>query len=83
MSGWLHSGPVPHIWPSDRYELRFTRPAPDFTTVDCYHFAKNAREAVSRLQEAGYAGQIQVVRIEDGVVLFDLTAGIDAPLDAW
>ncbi len=83
MSGWLHSGPILPVWTPDRYEVRLMRPAPDFTSVDRYHFAKNAHEAVSRVLEVGYATQIQVIRLEDGVVLFDLTAGIDAPLEAW
>jgi hypothetical protein len=83
MSDWLHSSPLPPAWPKDRYEVRFTRPAPDFTSVDRYHYAKNAHEAVSQLQEAGNVTQIQVIRLEDRVVLFDLAAGIDAPFEAW
>ncbi|GAA1024240.1 hypothetical protein Aple_097740 [Acrocarpospora pleiomorpha] len=81
MQQWLRSSPLPTIWPADRYEVRSTRPAPDFTTVDRYHFAEFAHEAAEGVQAAGLATQVVVVRLEDGIVLFE--QGMTVPLEAW
>ncbi|GAA1267938.1 hypothetical protein Psi02_09830 [Planotetraspora silvatica] len=83
MSDWLHSGPVSPIWPVDRFEVRSIRPNPGFGAADRYASATAAYEAAMRMRDSGLATQIQVIRIEDGVVLFDLTSGVEMPLEAW
>jgi hypothetical protein len=80
---WLHGGPLPPIWPPDRFEVRSVRPAPDRGTADRYSSAERAYEAVTKLRDAGLAIQIQVIRLEDGITLFDLLAGIEEPLENW
>ncbi|MBP2708372.1 hypothetical protein JOL79_31795 [Microbispora sp. RL4-1S] len=80
---WLQSGPLPPIWPEDRYEVRSYRSPGDRGTEDRYHLAEQAHEAVVRLRQAGLAMQIQVIRLHDGVTLFDLMAGVDQPIEAW
>ncbi|MEW9531888.1 hypothetical protein [Microbispora sp. NPDC049125] len=83
MPGWLHSDPLPHLWLPDRYEVRSLRPGPDGAAVDRYHFTEAAYEAATRLRDAGLATQIQVIRLADGVTLFDLLAGVEAPAEEW
>lgn len=83
MSGWQHSVPLPPVWPPDRFEVRSTRPIPDGDAADRYHFPRTAHEAATRLRDVRFATQIQVVRIEDGVTLFDLVAGVEVPLEHW
>ncbi|GII56249.1 hypothetical protein Pth03_46380 [Planotetraspora thailandica] len=83
MSGWQQSGPVSPIWPPDRFEVRSARPIPDFRSAERYAFAPLAQEAVARMREAQIATQIQVIRLDDGVVLFDLAVGVEAPPETW
>lgn len=83
MSGWQHSAPLPPAWPPDRYEVRSARPVPDRAAADRYHFARTAHEAATRLRDVRFATQIQVVRIGDGAILFDLVAGVEVPLNHW
>ena len=83
MSGWLHSGPIPQPWPPDLYQVTITRPAPDFTTVDGYHYAEFARDAAIHVTEAGLAIQVKVIRLADGMVLFDLQSGVSIPAESW
>ncbi|MEV5412303.1 hypothetical protein AB0K60_26145 [Thermopolyspora sp. NPDC052614] len=80
---WMNSEPLPSPWPDDRYELRCALPAPFFATNDRYHFPAHAYEAMRRIQQEGQAMEIQVIRLGDGAVLFDLLAGIDIPLSEW
>jgi hypothetical protein len=79
----MGSAPLPSPWPRDRYEVRCALPAPYFATNDRYHFPAHAHEAVRRLQQDGLAMEIQVIRLGDGIVLFDLMANIDLPLGDW
>jgi len=80
---WMTADPLPSIWPEDRYELRCALPAPFFATTDRYHFPNHAHEAAHRIRQEGQAMEIQVIRLSDGAVLFDLLAGIDRPLNEW
>jgi hypothetical protein len=80
---WKHSEPAVPVWPPDRYELRCTFPPPDFASSDRYHFAEFALEAARRLREIGLAHQVQVVRLGDGILLFDLVTSHEIPFDAW
>jgi hypothetical protein len=80
---WMTAVRIPPPWPTDRYKVRCELPAPDFSTVCCYHFPENAREAALRLRREGLATGIQVVRLADNVVLFDLAAGIELSPDDW
>jgi hypothetical protein len=75
--------PIPPPWPTDRYKVRCELPAPDFSTVCCYHFPEHAREAALRLRWEGLALGIQVTRLDDNVVLFDLAAGIELSPEYW
>ncbi|GAA0410521.1 hypothetical protein GCM10009530_73780 [Microbispora corallina] len=59
------------------------RPAQERGTADRYNLAEQAYEAALRLRDAGLCTQIQVIRLDDGVTLFDLAAGIEEPLEAW
>lgn len=72
----------PWRWPPDRYEVQITLPPPDYTAVDRYHFAEFAYAAVEGLA-GGQALQIRVVRLEDGVVLFDALARVALPFEEW
>jgi hypothetical protein len=83
MSGWLHSGPLPPVWPPDRFEVRSSRPGAEFGAVERYHYADSAHEAALRLREAGLARQVLVIRLDDGVTLFDLVEGVDVPVENW
>jgi hypothetical protein len=74
---------MPAIWPSDRFELRCSYPPPQFSSTDRYHYPELVYEAVQRLRETGFALEIQVVRLIDGAVVFDLMAGVDLPLNSW
>jgi hypothetical protein len=70
-------------WPEDRYEVRCVLPTPDFVWHDRYHFARNAQEAARRRRDAGLVVNIQVVRLSDDAVLFDLEKGAELLLEAW
>lgn len=70
-------------WPEDRYEVRCVLPTPEFIWHDRYHFARNAQEAARRRREAGLVVNIQVIRLSDDAVLFDLVGGAELLLDAW
>ena len=83
MSGWLHSGPIPPVWPPDRFEVRSSRPGAEFGSAERYHFAASAHEAALRLRDAGFARQVLVIRLNDGVTLFDLVEGLHIPVDEW
>ncbi|MBO3745962.1 hypothetical protein J5X84_07775 [Streptosporangiaceae bacterium NEAU-GS5] len=63
--------------------MTITRPAPDFTTVDGYHYAEFARDAAIHVTEAGLAIQVKVIRLADGKVLYDLQSGLSLPADSW
>lgn len=80
---WMRPVRIPPAWPVDRYKVRCELPAPDFVTVCCYHFAEHAREAALRLRREGLALGIQVVRLADNAVLFDLAAGIEVAPEEW
>ncbi|WP_285776768.1 hypothetical protein [Microtetraspora sp. NBRC 13810] len=80
---WNGPEPVDAVWPGDRYEVRCTFPPPDYATSDFYHYAEFAYEAARRIRDAGLARQVQVVRMRDNTVLFDLMTSQEAPLDAW
>ncbi len=81
MQQWHRSTPLPQVWPTDRYEVKSTRPAPDFTSVDRYHFAELALESAENLMSSGWVTNVTVVRIDDGTVLFDHKAVV--PLESW
>ncbi|WP_066360160.1 hypothetical protein [Herbidospora mongoliensis] len=81
MQQWRRSTPLQQVWPTDRYEVKSTRPAPDFTSVDRYHFAELALESAENLMSSGWATNVTVVRIDDGAVLFDHKAVV--PLESW
>ncbi|MCG5217647.1 hypothetical protein [Streptosporangium sp. KLBMP 9127] len=83
MPNWMHSEPAVPVWPPDRYELRCTFPPPEYPSIDRYHFAEFAVEAARRLREIGLVHQLQVVRLSDGNVLFDLVSAHETPIDAW
>lgn len=73
---------VPLVWPPDRYEVQVTFPPPDYGTVDHYHFAEFAYAAVEGLA-GGRALQIRVIRLEDGMALFDVLARVEVPFELW
>jgi hypothetical protein len=83
MSGWLHSGPIPSIWPPDRFEVRTLRTPPGAGAIDRYAYAATTHEAVNRLRDAGLVTQIQVIRLNDRALLFDLVEGVSAPVEEW
>ncbi len=83
MSAWQQSAPLPHLWPPDRFEVRSVRPAPGGRAADRYHFPRRAHEAAIRLRGLRFATQIQVIRLADGATLFDLSAGVEVPVDHW
>ncbi|MFI0423058.1 hypothetical protein [Spongiactinospora sp. 9N601] len=82
-SRWRSTGPTITVWPPDRFEVRCAFPPPDSTVSDRYHYAEFAYEAARRHRELGWAQHVQVVRLSDGGVLFDLAASHELPLEAW
>jgi hypothetical protein len=80
---WRSPGPSLVAWPPDRFEVRCTFPPPTYNVVDRYHFAEFAYEAAVSHREIGLAHQVQVIRLSDGGVLFDLLAAHETPLAAW
>ncbi|SDQ72538.1 hypothetical protein [Thermostaphylospora chromogena] len=74
---------APSVWPPDRYEVRCTFAPPDYAMNDRYHFAEFAYEAARRARDIGLARQIQVIRLSDGAVLFDLLTGREVPIAEW
>ncbi|MDF5757555.1 hypothetical protein [Spongiactinospora sp. TRM90649] len=80
---WRDHGPTITVWPPDRFEVRCDFPPPDFTVADRYHYAEFAYEAARRHREVGWAQAVQVVRLSDGGVVFDLASAHELPLDTW
>jgi len=80
---WGGPDPAVPVWPPDRFEVRCAFPAPDPVASDRYHFAKFAHEAASRIRDVGFARQIQVIRLSDGAVLFDLMSAREVPIENW
>ncbi|MBB5130990.1 hypothetical protein HNP84_000678 [Thermocatellispora tengchongensis] len=83
MGRWSGPEPVTSVWPPDRFEVRCTFPPPDFTSSDRFHYPEFAYELARRLREGGYARQIQVIRLSDGAVLFDLMSAREVPVANW
>ncbi|MBX6168058.1 hypothetical protein [Thermobispora bispora] len=63
--------------------MRSIRPGPEAPAADRYHFSALAQEAALRLRDIGLATQIQVIRLADGAILYDLAAGVHRPLAEW
>ncbi|MFC7642776.1 hypothetical protein ACFQX6_18940 [Streptosporangium lutulentum] len=59
------------------------RDDPHGGTRDRYHFAQYAVHSARGLETAGLARRVRVVRLADGVVIYDRVNGIDLPVDEW
>ncbi|WP_214317806.1 hypothetical protein [Nonomuraea sediminis] len=72
-----HGSPAPPA----RYVLSWREADQQLETE--YRYAAWAWQAARNLAGRSRAGSIQVVRVVDGVTVFDRDAGVDLPLSEW
>jgi len=83
LAGREQKTPLPPVWPEDRYEVVCERDEPHGGTHDRYHFPKYAVHSARSLETAGLARRVRVVRLADGVVIYDRVNDVDLPADEW
>ncbi|MFF3439199.1 hypothetical protein [Streptosporangium sp. NPDC002721] len=83
LTGQGRKTPPPPIWPQDRYEVACERDEPHGSTRDLYHFPGHAVHSARNLETAGLARRVRVVRLSDGLVIYDRVNGVDLPADEW
>jgi len=83
LTGQGRKTPPPPIWPEDRYEVVCERDEPHGSTRDRYHFPGHAVHSARDLETAGLARRVRVLRLSDGVVIYDRVNGVDLPADEW
>ncbi|MEU4832939.1 hypothetical protein [Streptosporangium sp. NPDC023615] len=74
---------LPPIWPEDRYEVVCERDDPPGATRDRYRFPQYAVRSARELETAGLARRVRVVRLTDGVVIYDRVEGVELSADRW
>ncbi|RBQ19286.1 hypothetical protein DP939_15240 [Spongiactinospora rosea] len=74
--------PLAPAWPPNRFEVRWELPGGGVES-DGYHFADWAREAARRAYGRGMARNVHVVRLDDGVVVFDPSNEVELPVEEW
>ncbi|WP_285780549.1 hypothetical protein [Microtetraspora sp. NBRC 13810] len=82
-SGPRRWGGFDPIWPADRYEVLCERRGPFEPSLDRYHSPALAVESARALETAGLASRVMVVRLADGVVIYDRVEGIALPPEEW